>query len=58
MCEVKIALVPTLAQWTSNTSRSNNKKVCPLNADQNEGPGLLGVPFMSDGLLNEHKICL
>lgn len=35
-------LGPTLDQWTSSTSQSNNKKVCPLNADQNEGPGLSG----------------
>lgn len=48
------------AQWTSNTTQSKKKKkkksVCPFNTDQNEGPGLLGVPFMRDGLLNEHKI--
>lgn len=51
-------LGPIMAQGASNTSKCNNKKVCPLNADRNEGPSHLGVPFMSDGLLNEHKICL
>lgn len=34
------------------------KNICPLNNYQKEQPSLLGVPFMSNGLLNEHKICL
>lgn len=58
MCGVKIAWVPTLTQWTSNTSRSNNKKVCPLNVDQMRVPVFWGCPLWAMVCwMNTRSVC-
>lgn len=58
MCEVKIARVRHRLNEHPMPVRVITKKFALLTSIKNEDPGLLGVQFMSNGLLNEQKICL